>query len=105
VNCHLDQPGRCGEILRDTACGYHLAMTCKEHFLSERLRLFNRIQTDMKLNMPVYDTQKGHETTNHQLANRTFDRFIKESRFPTLTDNLLLPYLQEDLRFDHDHVI
>jgi hypothetical protein len=96
VNRHLDQPDRCGEILRDTACGYHLAMTCKEHFLSERLRLFNRIQTDMKLNKPVHDTQQGDETTSQQLAIRTFDRFIKESRFPTLTDDFLLPYLQED---------
>ena len=94
VNRHLDQPERCGEILRDTACGYHLAMTCQEHFLSERLRLFSRLQTDLN-KKPVHDTQQSPETTNHQLAIRTFDRFIRESRFPTFTDDFLLPYLQE----------
>jgi hypothetical protein len=95
VNAHLDQPERCGEILRDTACGYHLAMTCKEHFLSERLRLFSRLQTDLK-KRPVHDAQQSPETTDRQLAGRTFDRFIKQSRFPTFTDVLLLPYLQAE---------
>jgi hypothetical protein len=95
VNRHLDQPERCGEILRDTACGYHLAMTCKELYLSEKLRLFSRIQTDMK-KQPVPDTGQSPETTDPRLASRTFDRFIIESRFPTFTDDSLLPYLQED---------
>ena len=48
LNQHLHQPELCREILQNTACGYHLAMTCKEFFLTEKLRLFNRVQTDSK---------------------------------------------------------
>lgn len=97
VNRHLDQPERCGEILRDTACGYHLAMTCQEHFLSERLRLYSRLQTDME-KKPEQQRDDGYspETRNQKLAIKTFDRFIKECMFPAFTDGLLLPYLQED---------
>ena len=91
---HLDQPERCGEILRDTACGYHLAMTCQQHFLEERLRLFSRLQTDLK-KRPVHDSQQSPETTDRQLALRTFDRYMKACRFPTFADDSLLPYLRD----------
>ena len=94
VNQHLDQPERCGEILRDTACGYHLAMTCQQHFLAERLRLFSRLQTDLK-KRPVHDSQQSPETTDQQLAVKTFDRFMRVCRFPTFNDDSLLPYLRD----------
>ncbi len=95
LNHYLRQPEFCREILQNTACGYHLAMTCKEFFLTEKLRLFNRLQTDLKKGTKQ-DEQRGAEMADLRLAERTFDKTIKESIFPVIEDNFLLPYLQKE---------
>jgi hypothetical protein len=94
LNQQLHRPELCREILQNTACCYHLAMTCKEFFLNEKLRLFNRVQTDPKNGMDEHE-QRGAEASDLRLAERTFDKNIKESIFPVIEDNFLLPYLQE----------
>jgi hypothetical protein len=88
----LNDPDECREILRDTACCYHLAMTCKEHLLSERLRLQPRLQTDYWSDQ--IDGRRGAETKDLKVAERTFDRLIRKSIFPVIEDNFLLPYIQ-----------
>jgi hypothetical protein len=92
LNRYLHQPELCREILQNTACCYHLANPCKEIFLAERVRLFNRLQTDLKRS--DHDEQRGAETTDSSVAGRTFDKTIKASIFPVIKDNFLLPYLQ-----------
>jgi hypothetical protein len=92
VSRHFDQPEVCRDILQNTACCYHLAMPCRESFLTERLRLSNRLQTD--LTRTHQDTDRSPETLDLKLAGRTFDKLIKESIFPVMEDNFLLPYLQ-----------
>ncbi len=92
LNRHLHQPEFCREILQNTACCYHLANPYKEFFLTERVRLFNRLQTDLQRS--DHDEQRGAETTDSSVAGRTFDKTIKESIFPVIEDNFLLPYLQ-----------
>jgi hypothetical protein len=94
LNQHLHQPELCREILQNTACCYHVAMPYKEFFLTERLRLSTRLQTDLKKGSDQ-DEQRGPETVDLRLAEKTFDKRIKESIFPIITDNFLLPYLQE----------
>lgn len=94
LNRFIHQPELCREILKNTACCYHLAMTCKEFFLTEKLRLFNRVQTDSKLGLDAHN-QRGAEATDSRIAERTFNQTIKESIFPVLEDNFLLPYLQQ----------
>lgn len=93
LNRHLHQPEFCREILQNTACCYHLAMPYKEFFLTERLRLSTRLQTDLKKGTDQ-DDQRGAETSDLTLAGRTFDKLIKQSIFPVIKDNFLLPYLQ-----------
>jgi hypothetical protein len=94
LNRFIHQPELCREILQNTAFCYHLAMTCKEFFLTEKLRLFNRVQTDPKLGMEEHE-QRGAEAKDSSVAERTFDNTIKESIFPVMEDNFLLPYLQQ----------
>jgi hypothetical protein len=89
----LSDTDRCRDILRNTSCCYHLGMTSREHYFSEKLHLFARIQTDMK-RKPIPNAGQSAETTDSRKAQRTFERFIKESRFPVIEDNFLLPYLQ-----------
>jgi hypothetical protein len=98
LNRCLAEPERCRDILRGTACCYHLAMTSREHFLLEKLRLFNRLQTDGN-KRPAHDT-RSPATTDPRLAMKAFDRFIKESWFPTIRDDFLLPYLNDTLPQD-----
>jgi hypothetical protein len=93
LNRYLNQPELCRDILQNTACCYHLANPHKEIFLTERLRLFNRLQTDLKRS--DHDDERGAETADLNVAGRTFDRRIKKSIFPVIEDNFLLPYLQE----------
>lgn len=81
---YLNDPAKCKEILRDTACCYHLAMKSKEYFLSERARLFSRLQVNMKKT----------SDQDPKAAERIFDRLIRQSIFPVIEDNFLLPYLQ-----------
>jgi hypothetical protein len=92
LNNFLNDPAECRAILRDTACCYHLAMTCKEHLLTERLRLQPRLQTDYWSNQ---DQGRGVETKDLKAAEKTFDRLICKSIFPVIEDNFLLPYLQD----------
>lgn len=94
LNQHLHESELCREILHNTACCYHLAMTCKEFFLNEKLRLFNRVQTDPKLGMDAHE-QRGAEAKDSRIAERTFDKTIAKSIFPVIEDNFLLPFLQE----------
>jgi hypothetical protein len=94
LNQHLHQTKLCREILQNTACCYHLANPYKEFFLTERLRLSTRLQTDLKKGSDQ-DEQRGPETEDLQLAGETFDRQIKKSIFPVIEDNFLLTYLQE----------
>jgi hypothetical protein len=94
LNRVLDDPDECRAILRDTACCYHLAMTCKEYFLKERMRLSTRLQTDPKKGSK-YDDIRGAETKDLKLAERSFDRLIRHSIFPVIEDNFLLPYLKD----------
>jgi hypothetical protein len=93
LNRFLDDPTKCRAILRDTACCYHLAMTCKEHFMAERLRMQPRLQTDYWSDQ--VDGRRGKETKDLKAAERTFDRLIRKSIFPVIEDNFLLPYLQD----------
>jgi hypothetical protein len=93
LNRFLNDPDECREILRDTACCYHLAMTCKEHFLKEKLRLSTRLQTDLKKGTKK-DEFRGAEANDLKVAERTFDRLIRKSIFPVIEDNFLLPYLR-----------
>lgn len=93
LNRYLKQPDFCLEILKNTSCCYHLAMTCKEFFLGEKLRLFNRVQTDPKNGMDQYE-QLGAEARDIRKAGSTFEKSIKNSLFPVVKDNFLLPYLQ-----------
>ena len=93
LNRYLRQPELCREILQNTACCYHLAMPCKEFFLTERLRLSTRLQTDLKKGTDQ-DDQRGAETSDLTLAGRTFDKLIQQSIFPVIEDNFLVPYLQ-----------
>jgi len=91
LNRFLNDPNECREILRDTACCYHLAMTCKEHLFTERMRLQPRLQTDYWSDQ--IDGRRGIETKDLQAAERTFARLIRKSIFPVIDDNFLLPYL------------
>jgi hypothetical protein len=93
LNRHLYQPEFCREILQNTACCYHLAMTCKEFFLTEKLRLFNRLQTDLKKGTDQ-DDQRGAEISDLKLAESIFNKTVRQSIFPVIEDNFLLPYLQ-----------
>jgi hypothetical protein len=93
LNRYLDQPDRCLEILKNTACCYHLAITSREHFMAEKLRLFTRLQTDPKKGT-AEDGGRGAETTDRALAESAFAKFYMHSRFPQITDDFLLPYLQ-----------
>jgi hypothetical protein len=92
LNRLLNDPAECRAILRDTACCYHLAMTCKEHLLTERLRLQPRLQTDY---WSAQNDGRGVETKDLKAAERTFDRLIRKSIFPVIEDNFLLPYLRD----------
>jgi hypothetical protein len=92
LNRFLNNPNECREILHDTAFCYHLGMTCKEYFLSEKLRLFARLQTDSKKGLK--HELRGMEAIDLKAAEKTFDRFISKSIFPVIEDNFLLPYLQ-----------
>ena len=70
-----------------------MAMLSREVFLSEKLPLFSRIQTDMK-KRPIQDSGRSRETLDRAVALRTFDKFIRTSIFPVIRDDLLLPYFQ-----------
>lgn len=93
IDRFLSDTTKCHEILRETACCYHLAMTTKEHLFSERLRLQPRLQTDYWSDQN--DGGRGKETSDLKAAEKTFDRFIRESIFPVVQDNFLLPYLRQ----------
>ncbi|MGB7769813.1 MAG: hypothetical protein WBN22_13295 [Verrucomicrobiia bacterium] len=95
----LGDTRHCHKILRDTACCYHLGMTSRDHYFSQKLHLFARIQTDMK-RKPVPNAGRSSETLDLRKAQRTFDRFMKESRFPVIEDNFLLPFLQTPMRVE-----
>jgi hypothetical protein len=95
VDRHAGAPERCGELLRDTALCYHLAMTSKDLFLAERFHLFNRIQTDWHPPSAPAPRPDG-ESDRRDRAAKDFDRFMKESKFPVFRDNFLLTYLRED---------
>ena len=88
----LDNPLECQKILRGTSCCYHLAMTTKEHLFTERMRLQPRLQTDYWSDQ--HDGKRGIETHDLKAAEKTFDRLIRQSIFPVIEDNFLLPYLQ-----------
>jgi hypothetical protein len=92
LNRLLNDPAECWNILRDTACCYHLAMTCKEHLLTERLRLQPRLQTDYWSDQ---NQGRGAETKDLKAAEKTFDRLIRKSIFPVIEDNFLLPYVRD----------
>jgi hypothetical protein len=92
LNRILDNPAECRAILQDTAFCYHLAMTCQEHLLTERLRLQPRLQTDY---WSAQNDGRGKETKDLRAAERTFDRLIRHAIFPVIEDNFLLPYLQD----------
>lgn len=93
LNNHLHRLDVCHDILQETSCCFHMAMTCKKYFLTEKLRLFARLQTDLK-KAPVQDSRRSAETENLEKATKTFDRLINHSVFPVIEDNFLLPYLK-----------
>ncbi len=92
LNRFLNDPAECRAILRDTACCYHLAMTCKEYLFSERLRLQPRLQTDYWSDQ---NDGRSAETKDLKAAEKTFNRLIRQSVFPVIEDNFLLPYLRD----------
>jgi hypothetical protein len=73
-----------------------MAMTSCDSYLSEKIRLFSRVQTDLK-KMPVHDFGVSRETTDRVLALRSFDKFVRNSIFPVIRDDFLLSYLPKDL--------
>jgi hypothetical protein len=93
LNHHLKDLFYCQKIIDNNPCCYHMAMLSREVFLSEKLPLFSRIQTDMK-KRPIQDSGRSRETLDRAVALRTFDKFIRTSIFPVIRDDLLLPYFQ-----------
>jgi hypothetical protein len=96
LNHHLDNLECCRNILNQSPCCYHMAMVSRDSFLSEKLRLFSRLQTDFN-KLPVHDIGRSPETANQALAIKTFDNFIRNSIFPVIRDDFLLPYLPSNL--------
>ena len=96
LNNRLNDLVYCQNIIEKTPCCYHMAMLSREVFLSEKLRLFSRLQTDIN-KLPVHDIGRSPETANQALAIETFDNFIRDSIFPVIRDDFLLPYLPNNL--------
>lgn len=90
LNRYINDLNLCREILKNTACCYHLATTSKALFLTERTRVSSRVQTDLR----EENAGRSSETRDSNLAARSFDKFMKKSLFPIIEDNFLLPYLR-----------